>query len=191
MEISKHRVKRERCAVRTVGRLGASAAVALLALAVKTASACPTLTPSILEEYMAQGQIAFALDDEGKAATTWYFDPTQIAASGAITGTMSTSAVTPSEAAPFYPISGTASGSGSLTVSIAFSTGIPEIIGTGIYYSYTGAIMFADAQCDLLIAGTYTTTSYTFRETPIGPIPVAHTSPATPFSGKLVGYVFE
>jgi hypothetical protein len=163
--------------------------VTALGLGIHLASACPTLSTSNLEEYLAQGQLAFALDDEGKAATPWYFDLQQISSSGAITGTMSTSAAAPSGSAPFYPVSGTVSQS--LTVSFSYATGIPGVIGSGTNYAYTGAIMFADAQCNLLIAGTYTATFYTFEETRLGPIPVPHTTPATPFSGKLVGYVFE
>ncbi|HTV96329.1 MAG TPA: hypothetical protein VME42_09995 [Steroidobacteraceae bacterium] len=175
---------------RGVALIGAPVALALC-LGIQAASACPTLTTSILQEYMAQGQIAFALDDEGKANTPWYFDLTQVASSGAITGTMSTSPDTPNGSAPFYPVSGTASGSGSITVSFTYSTGSPDLIGFGAYYAYTGAIMFADTSCDLLIAGTYTTTTYTYEQTRFGVLPVAHTSPATPFSGKPVGYVFE
>lgn len=171
-------------------RLAASV-VAVLGLSIQGATACPTLTPSILEEYLAQGQIAFMLDDEGLAPTPWYFDLQQVSSTGAITGTMSTSAVTPSYAEPFYPVNGTASGSGSIPVIFSYSTAPDGLIFLGTTYAYSGAIMFVDSQCDLAIAGTFTTTTYTFREAPIGPLPVAHTSAATPFSGKMVGYVFE
>jgi hypothetical protein len=191
MNIRKRTRKDELKWSRGVGLLGAPLVTAV-SLGIQVASACPTLSTSDLEEYLAQGQSAFALDDEGKAATPWYFDLQQVASTGAITGTMSTSPATPSESAPLYPVSGTASGSGSITVSFSYFTGIPGVINTGTYYAYTGAIMFADAQCDLLIAGTYTSTTYTFEQSPFGPsFPVPHTSPATPFSGKLVGYVYE
>ena len=169
----------------------AAAVAAVLGCAAQTAPACPTLTTSNLEEYLAQGQIAFKLDNEGLASTPWYFDLQQVSSTGAITGTMSTSAVTPSSSASFYPVTGTASGSGSIPVNFTFSTAPNGLVFFGTTYAYTGAIMFVDAQCDLAIAGTYTATTYTYRETPIGPLPVAHTSAATPFSGKLVGYVYE
>jgi hypothetical protein len=122
----------------------------------------------------------FLLDNEGYAATPWNLQISGVGANGDVTGTMTTNVY----GGTTYPVFGTVSGSGTLEIAFTYVVGgIPGITFDGVTYSYNGAIMYADAACDLFIAGAYTSTYYTFEETRFGPLPVANTSAPMPFSG--------
>jgi hypothetical protein len=120
-------------------------AAALLCLAA-AAPACPDLTGA---DAVTPGS-RFLLDNEGYAATPWNLQISGVGANGDVTGTMTTNVY----GGTTYPVFGTVSGSGTLEIAFTYVVGgIPGITFDGVTYSYNGAIMYADAACDLFIAG--------------------------------------
>ncbi|HTV96330.1 MAG TPA: hypothetical protein VME42_10000 [Steroidobacteraceae bacterium] len=127
--------------------------------------------------------MTYSFDDEGFAAKPWDLQIQAVAANGSITGTATTYLYGGTE----YPVSGTVTGSGTLEIAFTFAVGgSPELPFEGISYSYKGAMEYVDSECDLFVAGTYTSTYDTFEVDKYGIlVPVAHTSAPMPFSGLL------
>jgi hypothetical protein len=147
---------------------------------------CPTLTPSVLFNQLANGELAFAFDDEGLAQTPLYLDITSVAGNGSFTGTISTAAATPSSAT-YFSVDGSlsqANNTNGLAISFQYVEQGPPPSFTS--YSYSGAIAFG-SNCQLFIAGTFSGTSFTR----VGQRPFYGLMLPVPFSGKVVLYVFK
>jgi hypothetical protein len=159
-------------------------------------AACLPLTVANVSSSLANGQLAFKIGDEGFTSTPFYFDlmGQPNVSTGAFSGTMSESPWEPAPGKVFYPVEGTVTqvGTNGLGINFTFTTS-PLSILLGETYTYSGAIAIEDAQCDVLMAGVYTTTTYTLSSpSRFGiSIPTAHTSGPFPFSATLVGYVYE
>jgi hypothetical protein len=142
---------------------------------------CPALTAAMLPWGLSNSYLQ--LDDEGLASTPGSLYLGSLGASNTFTGT-----IYGPDGATSLPVSGTVSGTGTLTVSFSFTLGASPFIGTS--YTYTGALASTaqaepNGSCPVFIAGTYTSTYYTVQEIDGFPSFVRHTSAPLPFSGKL------
>jgi hypothetical protein len=174
---------------RTVGLLVRMALVGALWAAfgapTVAAQSCIPLTLDTISTYLASGQSAFEIDDEGLTATPLYFDligqpnPT----TGAFKGAISTAPQTPQTNASYYPLTGTLAQVGSSGLSISF-TYSPQALTA---YHYTGAIAVAGQSCNLFLAGVFTQTTTVVSKFGVS----ATISGPYAFSAKLVVYNYQ
>ncbi len=157
-------------------------------------AACPAnLTAVTLNEQLANGQLAFKLDDENLAPPPplyLAFDGASLNANNEMfTGTVSANLA---NTAGSYPVSGTLNQVNSGTLAFKFSYHVPSgpgFPGFGATYSYAGSIRLTNnSQSCLFFAGTYTTVTlvqggrFGVTATSAGPFP---------FSGTLAAAITQ